>query len=135
MKKILCLSILFVAFAVPAAVTNITITAEVEIAGVGTNKSTMKIQQDGSKKDQQLAEGAAWAWEQYRITGIPGTNNMAVWLKDTIKEKLTEYSKSKQALDNASDAAKIQTLLTSQSDLLSTAQRNQLAAIAALLSP
>lgn len=107
------------------------ITIETVTAGV-TNSVNTNFRWDASvKKDALKIDGVAYYFGQYVAGG--GTDTFGQWLRTDVNDRAKTYSDAKVAADNAVIAAKIQTLLTSQSDLLSTAQLNQLAAIAALL--
>lgn len=112
-----------------AAQTNIQIRVTVD----GSN-STINLDSTGSKKDTNRIGGINFAYGVY--TNSLGTNAPLaknVWLRDKLVTIVDDYSNQKQAEDNAVLAVKINMLLTSQSDLLSTVQLNQLIAIAALL--
>lgn len=107
------------------------VTIETVTAGV-TNSTQSTVRLDyGTKKEALMIDGLAKAYRDYVIAG--GVATFEAWLKTDIKDRAREYSNAKIAVDNAAMAAKINTLLTTQSDLLSAAQLNQLIAIAALL--
>lgn len=134
MKKILVAAVVLcaLAFTAAAGVTNITVKVTTEIAGVGTNNSTLKVQQDGTAKDALMADGTVFAY-QYQVTQWGQTNTLDGWLKDQFKAQMQIYASAKAVADYATQAAKINKILTEQPDLLSTTQKNQLAAIAALI--
>lgn len=117
--------------------TNLTYRIQVESVTAGvTNTTTTNWRYDagGTKKDTNRLAGVHYAYGVYLAT--VGTNTplaMGVWLKNAHVMLIDDYATQKVTADNAAIATKIQTLLTTQSDLLSTAQLNQLAAIAALL--
>ena len=114
------------------SVTNITVKITVEIAGVGTNSSSIKLQQDGTAKESRLVDGNVWYYNYAKSNGLT-TNTFDGWLKDEAKTRLQLHADEKAVNDNQITAQKVSTILTTQPDLLSAAQKNQLATIAALL--
>lgn len=96
-------------------------------AGVSNIVDTVNFTWDyANKKDALKVDGFRFGFVG---ASIPFVN----WIRQDINDRAKAYSDAKVAADNAAIAAKIQTLLTTQSDLLSNAQMSQLAAIAALL--
>lgn len=97
--------------------------------------STLNLDSTGSKKDTNRIAGLVYAYSVY--TNSLSTNVVPlapqIWLRNNHTLLIDDYASQKQAKDNAAIAAKIQMLLTTQSDLLSSAQMSQLVAIAALL--
>lgn len=96
-------------------------------AGVSNIVDTVNFTWDyATKKDALKVDG-------FRFGAVGSTIPFVNWIRQDINDRAKAYSDAKVAADNAVLAAKIQTLLTTQSDLLSNAQMSQLAAIAALL--
>lgn len=130
MKKLILLALISLGTYTASAQTNIQLRVQVD----GVN-STLNLDMTGSKKDQNRIAGLVYAYGVY--TNALGTNGVPLALGDWLKNQhivlIDDYSRQKQAADNATVAAKIQILLTTQSDLLSAAQKSQLAAIAALI--
>lgn len=79
-----------------------------------------------TKKDALKIDG-------FRFGAVGSALPFVNWIKQDINDRAKTYSDAKQSADNAALLAKLTQLLTTDSDLLSTAQKNQLAAIAALL--
>jgi hypothetical protein len=130
MKKLLLLGLLALPFAVSAQTTNVNIRAQVN----GVN-AIVNLDATGNKKDQNRIAGVVYAYGVYTNSLAVGETPLAmeVWLRGKFIALVDDYASQRQASDNAATAAKINTLLTQQSDLLSNAQLAQLAAIAALL--
>lgn len=96
-------------------------------AGVSNIVDTVNFTWDyATKKDALKIDGFRFGFVG---ASIPFVN----WIRQDINDRAKAYSDAKVAADNAAIAAKIQTLLTTQSDLLSNAQMNQLIAIAGLI--
>jgi hypothetical protein len=88
----------------------------------------------GNKKDQARINGLIYAYGVY--VAAQGTNAplaMGPWLKQQHTALVDDYATQKQTVDNAAIAEKLRLLLTVNTDLLSNAQKTQLADIAALL--
>ena len=113
------------------SVTNLAFRVTVEVVTAGVTNSTQSSIRldDGVKRDKYLLNGALHGYAQYLATG--GTNSLEKFLQQDIKDRLAEYGKVKAALDNQTTAQKITTLLTLNPDLLSSADLNNLATIAA----
>lgn len=124
------LAILFLsALSVQAAVTNITVRVTTEIAGVGTNSTSVKFQQDGSNKDALTVDALVWTWTNYKATGVY-TNDFDTWLRDTARVAFQAYNPAKSANDLGAAVAKVAAAASTDSSLLTQAQKNQLIAIA-----
>lgn len=132
MKTILTFIFCLLSLSAPAAVTNITVKTTVEIAGVSTNNTTIKFQQDGSAKDALTVDALVWRYADYKATGVY-TNSFDDWLKDTAKAALQSHNAEKSANDLGAAVAKVAAAASTDSSLLSTAQKNQILAIAASL--
>lgn len=132
MKKLfIIIGLLTAGFTAQAQTTNLIykVTVEVVTAGV-TNSSNATLKLDNAvKRDAFLIAGVGAAFAKYAADG--GALAFDNWLKTDIKDRLAEYGKVKAALDNEATAAKINSLLTLNPDLLSTADVNNLATIAA----
>lgn len=117
--------------------TNVTYRIQVEtVTGAVTNtvSTNWRFDAGGTKKEIARLDGIQYAYANY-VTA-QGTNTVLAlgpWLKQQHTALIDDYSSQKQAVDNAALAATINLILTTQSDLLSVAQKNQLIAIAALL--
>lgn len=133
MKTLLLSTIFFLAaLSSQAAVTNITVKTTVEIAGVGTNSTTLKFQQDGSSKDALTVDALVWRWADYKASGVY-TNDFDTWLKDTAKAAFQSHNAEKSANDIGVAVAKVAAAASTDISLLTTQQRNQIIAIAASL--
>ena len=115
-----------------AAVTNITCKITTEVAGGPTNNVSIKFTGDGTAKDALTVDSLVWQWTQYKTTGVY-TNDFDNWLKDTCKVALQATIPAKSASDLGVAVAKVAAAATTDASLLSTAQKNQLLAIAASL--
>jgi hypothetical protein len=98
------------------------------VAGVSTNiVDTANFTWDhATKKDALKIDGFLFG-----ATGSPLA--FVNWIKQDISDRAKAYSDVKLARDNAALAAKLTELLTKQTDLLSNADLNNLATIAAKL--
>lgn len=106
------------------------ITVETVTAGV-TNSVNTNFRYDWgvNTKDGLKIAGLASAFATYRAGG--GQNDFGQWLKTDIGDRAKAYADVKTAADNAVIAAKIQTLLLSNPDLLSASDLSNLTTIAA----
>lgn len=132
MKILTTIGVLLVSFSVNAAVTNITIKATTEIAGVATNNATIKFQQDGSNRDALTVDSLVWRWTTYKESGVY-TNDFDTWLKDTAKTAFQSHNAERSADVLGAAAAKLAAAASTDSSLLTTQQKNQILAIAASL--
>lgn len=108
---------------------------QVRVTWDGVN-SSINLDSTGSKKDTNRIAGVWYAYQNY--VAAQGTNVVlapAVWLRNQHTVLIDDYSSQKQAVDNAALGATINLILTTQSDLLTVAEKNQLIAIAAKLTP
>lgn len=109
------------------------VTVETVVAGV-TNSVNTNFRWDASvKKDALKIDGMAYYFGKYVQGG--GTDTFGVWLRTDVNDRGKSYADAKQAVDNAALGATINLILTTQSDLLTVAEKNQLIAIAAKLTP
>lgn len=129
MKKLLLILLVLAPLTV-AAQTNIQY--RITVDGVNTSWT---YDAAGSKKDIARIDGLKYAFGVY-VASLP-TNQVALaigpWLKQQHQVLVDDYTSQKQAKDNAATLAKLQILLTTSSDLLSNADLNNLATIAAKL--
>jgi hypothetical protein len=96
-------------------------------AGVSNVVDTANFTWDyATKKDALKIDG-------FRFGAAGSALPFVNWIKQDINDRAKAYSDVKVAQDNAVIAAKITQLLTTDSDLLSNAQKTQLSNIAALL--
>lgn len=132
MKKLLTIAAsLFAAVAFAQSVTNLSfrVTVEVVTAGV-TNSSVANLRLDRvNNKENLLTDGALDAFTKYRVAG--GVLALDAWLRQDVRDRLMEYAKAKFQADNAALIAKITQLLTSQTDLLTVGDLNNLTTIGA----
>lgn len=106
---------------------------QIRVTWDGVN-SSLNLDSTGSKKDQNRIAGLWFAYQVY--VAAQGTNTVLapqVWLRNQHTILIEDYAAQKQKSDNEAMAQKILTLLTVQSDLLSNADLNNLATIAAKL--
>src|SRR5262245_25085752 len=138
MKKLLAIAILTLAAftAQGQTTTNIayTITIETVTAGVTNTANPVTFRYDyGAKKDALRIDGFNFAYGQYCATF--GTNAPTLtfkqWVKQVTQALPDEYARQQQQAANAATLAKLSVLLTTQSDLLSTTDLNNLNTIAA----
>lgn len=138
MNKLIALALLlasaFVAQAQTTTNLSYVITVETVTGGVTNLLNPVTLRYDyGNKKDSLRIDGFNFAYGAYAATF--GTNTPALnfkqWLKRQEQSLPDNYAAQKQAADNAATLAKLTVLLTSQSDLLSTADLNNLTTIAA----
>lgn len=137
MKKLLLLSALLTMPMVARAqtTTNLTYRIQVETVTAGatnTVNTNWRYDAGGTKKDANRLNGVHFAYANYFTT--IGTNTplaLGPWLKQQHVVLIDDYANQKQAADNAVTAAKILSLLTINSDLLTTGDLTNLAAIAA----
>lgn len=137
MKTILAILALAAAvFTVQAqTTTNLDFRLQVETVTAGvTNKTTTNWRFDyGTKKDATRVDGANFAYAAY-VTSL-GTNGVPLafgpWWKRQDIALVDNYAQQKQQADNTVLLQKLTSLLTSNSDLLSNADLNNLATIAA----
>lgn len=107
------------------------ITIETVTSGV-TNSVNTNFRWDASvKKDALKIDGMAYYFGQYVQGG--GTDTFGQWLRTDTNDRAKVYADAKQAVDNAALAATLHIILTTQSDLLTVSEKNQLLAIAAKL--
>jgi hypothetical protein len=127
MKYLLALSILIAAAFTAQAQTNISY--RIQVDGVNTSWS---FDATGSNKDKARIAGILYGYQVY--TNSLSTNDVALaigpWLKRQHLALIDDYTTQKQAKDNAVIAAKLQSLLTVNSDLLSNADLSALTTIA-----
>jgi len=128
MKKLIILALLLAGSFVAQAQTNVSY--RITIDGVNTSWS---YDINGIVKDQNRIKGLIYAYNVY--TNTLATNqvalSMGVWLKSQHVVLVDEYSTQRQIKDNAAAAIKLTSLLTVNSDQLSTADLAALLAIAA----
>lgn len=140
MKRIQILAILALIAASLAAqaqtTTNVTVrwTVETVTANVTNSVNTsLRLDYGTRTKDSIRIDGLSFAYANYLAT--LSTNDVPLafgpYMKAYYTTIIDSYAKQKQAGDNAAMAAKITQLLTQQSDLLSNADLNNLATIAA----
>lgn len=115
-----------------AQATNITVQVKTEIAGVGTNQTTLKFQQDGSAKDKLTVDSLVWYYAYAQTSGLY-TNDFENWLKDTAKAAFQQHNAAKSANDLGAAVDKVAAAAKTDTSLLTAAQRNQILAIAASL--
>lgn len=132
MKPFIFLLITIAALSAHSAVTNITVEVKTEIAGVSTNKTTLKFQQDGSAKDALTIAALAEYYAYVNTSGLY-TNSWDEWLKDTAKAAFQSHNAEKSAKDLGAAVDKVANAAKTDTSLLSTAQKNQILAIAASL--
>jgi hypothetical protein len=127
MKYLIALSVLIAAAFTAQAQTNI----QYRITVDGQNTS-WSFDSAGSNKDKSRVAGIIYGYQVY--TNSLGTNDVALamgpWLKRQHLVLVDDYTTQKQSKDNAALAAKLVSLLTANSDLLSNADINALTTIA-----
>ena len=138
MKKLLLISLLALPITVAAqSTTNVTYRIQVESVTAGVTNTVAqnwRFDAGGSGRDKARLAGLHFAYGNY--VNAQGTNtvlNFGPWLRQQHTALVDDYANQKQAADNTTLAQKIATLLTSQSDLLSNADINNLNTIAAKL--
>jgi len=131
MKKIILLAILLAGFTASAQSTNIIIKVTVEELGGATNSATLKLDGAGTKRDQMLVAG-----QVAKFQAQAGTTNsvaMDVMIRQQIKGMLEYDGLAHNARMQAALLIKLGLILTEQPELLTDADKSQLAAIAAKL--
>lgn len=129
MKTLLVSILLLCGLTSVAQTTNITVRTTVEIAGVGTNSTTIKFQQDGTAKDKLTVDSLVW-YHAYAQTSGLYTNDFDNWLKDTAKTAFQQHNAAKSANDLGAAVDKVAAAAKTDTSLLTTQQRNQILAIA-----
>lgn len=130
MKTVLSLFFALAALSASAAVTNITVKTTTEIAGVATNSTSIKFQQDGSAKDALTVDALSWYYAYAKTSGLY-TNSWDDWLKDTVKAAFQQHNAAKSASDLGAAVDKVANAARTDASLLTTQQKNQILAIAA----
>ena len=104
-------------------------TLEVVTGGI-TNSQQLNLRWDyGTKREALLIDGLNFAYSNYLVAG--GTNTFHQWLRANYATHVKNYADQKQDADNRETLRKLTILLTAESDLLSNADLNNLATIAA----
>lgn len=107
-------------------------TLEVITGGI-TNSQQLNLRWDyGTKREALLIDGLNFAYSSYlasQATNTPASFHQ--WLRANYLSHVKNYADQKQDADNRETLRKLTILLTAESDLLSNADLNNLATIAA----
>ena len=131
MKKLIVLSIVTLVSLAAFGQTNIIVKVTVEELGGTTNSTTLKLDGAGTKRDQMLVAG-----QVAKFQAQAGTTNsvaMDVMIRQQIKGMLEYDGLAHNAMMQAALLIKLGLILTEQPELLTNADKSQLAAIAAKL--
>ncbi len=132
MKKLLAITVLAITLSASAGVTNITFKVTVEIAGTGTNSTSLTYNQAGSNKDAKSVDGLVNGYQNIYVALQSGTNAFDNWLAKTmVKDAVQPFITQKAASDFAALKEAIIYILSFEPDVLNGADLTALQAAAA----